>query len=249
MRIAGLAALIVSLFQATASGRPGAEDARALYRRADRHFNVAEIEQALPLYEQAYRLKPIARYLFTIGECQRYLGRSRDAIGSYQRYLELLPRARNRAVAEQRIQMLTRALASGGASRPAASIPLEAPPVEPESAPPPPPAERSRIRPAILFAGVGLTAALLATGIATGQLAHDRAAEYRDLATSQARRLSLKEAGERLRTTSIVTFALAGAAAIATAVHGLLWYRHERARRAAVAVVPWGGGLVIAGEL
>lgn len=236
---------------ATAAGRP-TEDARALalYWRADRHFNVAEIEQALPLYEQAYRLKPVARHLFTIGECQRYLGRSREAIASYRRYLELLPRARNRAVAEQRIQTLTRELATGEGSRPATSMPLEAPPLEPEPSPPPPQAEaRSRIRPAVLWTGVGLTAALLATGIATGQLAHDRAAEYRDPATSEARRLSLKDSGERFRTTSIATFALAGAAAIATTVHGLLWYRHERARRAALAVVPWGSGLVVAGEL
>ncbi len=112
MQIAGgLLALLLMGLGAEAAPRQDAR-ALALYKRADRHFSVAEVEQALPLYLEAYRLKPVARYLFAIGECQRYLGQHREALASFRRYVQALPTASNRAEVELRITALERKLAA-----------------------------------------------------------------------------------------------------------------------------------------
>jgi tetratricopeptide (TPR) repeat protein len=241
----------LGLLASTAATAGPVEDASAdaLYQRAEQHFSVAEIGRALAAFQQAYRLKPIPRHLFSIGECHRYLGQDQAAIASFRHYLRHLPRARNRAQVEKLIEELTGKLARS-ASRPASTETVVHPAPPPREVPPSTPGEERRqgTGRALFWTGAALTGALLVVGVVTGQLAHERGGEYRDPATAVAERQALKDSGERLRTVSIVSFAVAGAAAIGTAVVGILGWRRARAERAAVRVMPGAGGLALSGE-
>jgi tetratricopeptide (TPR) repeat protein len=237
----------------------GARDrqARALFKRAEVHFNVQEFGQALKLYRRAYKLKPLAGFLLNIGQCQRHMGKYKEALFSYEVYLERAPNAPNREQVERLIERVKRQQAAAKASRP--------PPYEPSQQPERPLFEVSDVDASaskqpeegeggrssvLLWSGVGLTAALLTTGVVTGQLASDRAAEYRDPGTSVPDRHELKDTVTALSTTSVITFSLAGVAAVGTALYYWMGSGQEPAVSAAVSPLPGGGAaLSIGGEL
>jgi tetratricopeptide (TPR) repeat protein len=231
--------------------------ARALFKRAEVHFNVQEFGQALKLYRRAYKLKPLPGFLLNIGQCQRHMGRYRKALFSYKVYLERLPNAPNRPQVERLIERVKRQQATAEAPRPRQPVPA-APPERPlfevsdvgaPGSEQPDDGEGGRSA-VLLWSGVGLTAALLTTGVVTGQLASDRAAEYRDPGTSVPDRHELKDSVAALSTTSAVTFSLAGVAAVGTALYYLMTAGQESAVSAAVAPLPGGGAaLSIGGEL
>ena len=95
--------------------------------------------------------------------------------------------------------------------------------------------------------GVGVTAALLATGLATGQVASNQSAEFREPGTSADRRRSLDNSARALSVTSVAMLIAAGATGVATAWYWLFGPESTARRISAApvrggAVVGWGGG-------
>lgn len=160
--------------------------------------------------------------------------------------MEQIPDAPNRKQAERLIELTQKKLAEQqqpGSKSEAKSTDV----LEQRSEGPGP------VRTALLWTGVGLTVALAATGVVTGQLAHDRSEEYLDPSLSLERKRELRDTGQAMKATSVITLSLAGAAAIGTVVYYFWGYR--RARRSTFSVVPTamllsgGGGLSLSGEL
>jgi len=255
-------ALALSLMLVGAAARGDARsDARArkIFREAEVHFNLQEFEKALSLYKQAYKLKPLPGFLFNIGQCQRYLGQYQEALFSYRIYLARMKDPPNRAQVEGLIKetegLFARQQAGENPEPPKPPLRAVEPqepdrPIEPEPEPDPNSFENRGPRALPVWVGISVTAGLLAAGVVTGQMAHSRAEEYADEATSVPRRRDLKDSGESLRTASIVGFSLAGASAIATTVYYLLVY--EPARRAwrerrTLTLSPSPGGLTLSG--
>ncbi|MDB4952655.1 MAG: hypothetical protein JWO36_224 [Myxococcales bacterium] len=76
------------------------ERAKVLFGDGNQHYNLGEFPQALELYKSAYRVKPLAAFLFNIAQCHRKLGHYQEAITMYQSYLAGIPDAKNRELVE-----------------------------------------------------------------------------------------------------------------------------------------------------
>ena len=100
----------------------------------------------------------------------------------------------------------------------------------------------------MLWSGVGLTAALVVTGIATGQIASNQSEEYRDPATSPERRRSLDDSAQALSTTSIVAFTTAAAVGVGTALYYWLGSREPVERTVSAAPLSGGGIVALSGR-
>jgi tetratricopeptide (TPR) repeat protein len=83
---------------------------------------------------------------------------------------------------------------------------------------PPPGPPRRRLPAYYFWAGVGITAAMVVVGTASGALALQRSAAYKDVTTTYYQMQALKDSGEALKLTSNISFAVAGATAAATTV-------------------------------
>ncbi len=79
--------------------------ARAAFRRANQHYALGELPQALESFKEAYRAFEDPTFLYNIGQCQRRLGKTEDAIQSFRSYLRT--DAPDRAEAERQIERLT----------------------------------------------------------------------------------------------------------------------------------------------
>jgi tetratricopeptide (TPR) repeat protein len=77
--------------------------AKELFTEGNEHYNLGEFAKALPLYKQAYRVKPLPAFLFNIAQCHRKLGQHVEAIAMYQSYLAGVPDASNRKLVEDLI--------------------------------------------------------------------------------------------------------------------------------------------------
>jgi tetratricopeptide (TPR) repeat protein len=67
------------------------------------HSDLAEWEQALVEFKEAYRLKSDATFLYNIAQCHRKLGHVDDALAFYKTYLRRAPDAANREKVDRRI--------------------------------------------------------------------------------------------------------------------------------------------------
>ena len=105
------------------------------------HFDLAEWEQALVEFKEAYRLKSDASLLYNIAQCHRKLGHVDDALTFYKTYLRRAPEAPNREEVERRIQELEaeQQARKAEAKAPAEAKPaiLPAPPAEQRPVPSP----------------------------------------------------------------------------------------------------------------
>jgi len=225
------------------------ERARVLFQKAEVQFNLQQFDRALALYTQAYELRPLPGFLFNIGQCQRYLGQDEQALFSYKIYLVRVPDAPNRLQVEELIQQMEQRLRRTPASVPATS---QAAPATPPRTPLAPELgdgqDPQGPRALWIWTGIAVFAGLTATGVVTGQMAHNRAEEYNDPKTSIPRREDLRDSGQRLRTGSIVSFALGGATAVATGLYYYLGYRARRRTRLMAMPTLGGGALSIGGE-
>ncbi len=106
--LVAIVALVLSL--AWCPSKTFAQDdttaAKAHYAAGLQHFNLAEFEQALAEFKEAYRSKPDPVFLFNIGQCHRKLGHVTDAITFYRSYLREAPDAKNRNEVDRRIAEL-----------------------------------------------------------------------------------------------------------------------------------------------
>jgi tetratricopeptide (TPR) repeat protein len=76
------------------------EEAKEFYEDATIAYDDGRYDQALRLFERAYVRAPLPGFLFNIGQCHRQLGNSAQAIDFFERYLEQVPEAPNRADVE-----------------------------------------------------------------------------------------------------------------------------------------------------
>lgn len=223
--------------------------AKVLFKKAEVHFSVGEFEQALELYRQAYKAKQLSAFLFNIAQCNRYLGRYKEAIFFYKRYLAQEPGTPHRSQVEAFIKECEERLAAmpppetlqppDVQRNPSASQPVIAARA---------PARDHRLA-TLLWSGVGIGGALLVTGAVTGIISNSKNQEYKDPATSIERRQELKDSGQALGITSVVMLGLGGGIAVATGAFYLFHYR--RSVEPSVSFVPMvgsdGGQLVLGG--
>ena len=66
-------------------------NARALFEEAEIHYRLQEFEAALNKYKEAYTLSKLPGHLVNIGQCYRQLGRYREALLSFQSFLDEVP--------------------------------------------------------------------------------------------------------------------------------------------------------------
>ena len=74
-----------------------AAEAKRYYGTASRAYDLAEYDQALRAFKEAYRLVGDPAFLFNIAQCHRKLGHPADAITFYKTYLRRAPNTTHRA--------------------------------------------------------------------------------------------------------------------------------------------------------
>jgi tetratricopeptide (TPR) repeat protein len=142
------AILLVVLVTRTGAARADKEGARAAYRIGMQHYNLAEYNEALRSFKEAYRQFEDPTFLFNIGQCHRQLGDRQQALTFFRTYLREVPDAANRedvkrlvATLEQQIadEQKSRSVPPQGTLTPAAVAPspqLTAPTPSPAAAAP-----------------------------------------------------------------------------------------------------------------
>ncbi len=85
-----LAAVCLSA-AALAGAQTAEQKARAEFQKGQTASDLAEFKEALGHFTEAYRLKPLAGFLFNIGQCQRQLGAYKEAAFFFRRYLDSNP--------------------------------------------------------------------------------------------------------------------------------------------------------------
>src|SRR5262245_56298095 len=114
MRFVGAAWCAVSfaclVAPATAAPAPPTEsrvaEAKQHSAAATKFYDLAEYENALREFKEAYRAVEDPAFLFNIAQCHRKLGQTQDAITFYRTYLRRAPQSANRAEVERRIAEL-----------------------------------------------------------------------------------------------------------------------------------------------
>ncbi len=77
--------------------------ARQHFEKGQTHYKLGQFEEALSEYSQAYKLAPLAGFLFNIGQCHRRLEDYEQAVFFLKGYLREKPKAKNRALVENLI--------------------------------------------------------------------------------------------------------------------------------------------------
>lgn len=96
---------------------PAERAARRHYDRGKKLFDIQKFDEAIDEFQKAYDAKPIPKFLFNIGQCQRNLGDNQAAIFSFKKYLKLDPDADDREEVEQLIDDLQRKIDDGETKR------------------------------------------------------------------------------------------------------------------------------------
>jgi tetratricopeptide (TPR) repeat protein len=140
MRLAFAAIVILELVAVRAHADKRTAEARALYEKAITHYDLAEYDQAIAEFKQAYELTREPGLLFNIAQAYRLTKDYEQALHFYRTYLDLKPNAPNRADAEAQIAKMKEALqAAPPTPAPVAPPPPVAAPPEPTVAPTPAP--------------------------------------------------------------------------------------------------------------
>jgi tetratricopeptide (TPR) repeat protein len=133
MRAVILSIIMSSLLPTVAHATSGDKaKARELYRVGTQHYNLAEYDQALDAFKEAYREFEDPIFLFNIGQCHRQLGHKQEAIGFYRGYLRNEPTASNRDEVNALIAKLEASIVEDNAAK---QIP-SANPATPSQGPP-----------------------------------------------------------------------------------------------------------------
>jgi tetratricopeptide (TPR) repeat protein len=92
-----------------ASVDPDEAKARALFTEAQKAYDVGQFPQALELYTQAYKLKPLPGFLFNIAQCQRQMSNYKEAAFTFGRFIDLSkPEAPNVGLARELVDDMHR---------------------------------------------------------------------------------------------------------------------------------------------
>jgi len=135
--------------------------ARALFSKAEARFASGEFKEALDLYQQAYRVKPLPGFHLNIGQCYFNLEQYERAVHHYRQYLRS-ESPKHREEAEKLIKLGQQKLAEQRRDAPAqegqeAEVPPpEVPSAEvPPAEQPPPPASHETPGPPTVVLGLG----------------------------------------------------------------------------------------------
>jgi tetratricopeptide (TPR) repeat protein len=201
MRVTTIAAALITLgvsFEALADDKA---KAKALYDEGLRQYNVAEYDEAIRAWKQAYLLSKRPRLLFNIGQAYRLSGDCKQALTFYASY------RREEAKADQQEDLIE---AEKICNAKLAEKPAEPPPPQPQPQPSPteplaqgtpPPADRTTRTSGMRKAGIVVGLAGVVVGAAGLYFAVDAGSksdeldEYRgEWGTDQ---VALDEAGKR----------------------------------------------------
>ena len=89
IRCATLAVFLVALALTSSiqSGHVHAQDADALFRKAEKLYRSSDFKKAKALYQESYRAKPDPKVLLSIAQCFRNLGELNNAIKTYEAFV------------------------------------------------------------------------------------------------------------------------------------------------------------------
>jgi tetratricopeptide (TPR) repeat protein len=167
--------LAISLHARTAAADSASEkEAKRLYDKRTKHFNLGEYEAAITAYKDAYRAFENPYFLFNIAQAARLAGDNRQALTFYKSFLNAAPDAPERPEVTRRIAELEVMIREEDEKKKAK--PVELTPKDPAKTqdaakplPPPPPPHEERSSPIYskwwFWAGVGVIA--VGAGVAT----------------------------------------------------------------------------------
>lgn len=191
------------------------EQAVVLYTRAEERYREGDYEAAALLLREAITLHEAAAMHYNLAKALEGLEDLDGAIAAYERFLELAPDNPQRDSVNASLEELRAARAAAESEPEPESVePVRASPELAPSEPSAPPPERS-IGPFIVL---GAAALPLGAGIATGVLSRGAIDDARD-APDQPTAKDHADSAERLSLIANLSFALAGALAIA----GTVW--------------------------
>ena len=98
---------------APASAGDSTAAARAHARQALAFYDLKRFQEAYQEYEQAYLIEQDPALLYNMGQCQRKLGNSEEALHFYRTYLRRVPKGPSAVEAEKRVRELEDATARG----------------------------------------------------------------------------------------------------------------------------------------
>ncbi len=146
--------ILVVTARVAAADDPALRAAKRHFERGEKLYALTKFSEALDEYQLAFDAKPIADFLFNIGQCYRNLGDYDSAIFSYKKYLTLAPTAPNREKVEQLITELESQRDHSDTRR----LGLERKPTPPPNRPTPPEA-RPIYKTWWFWTGIGVVAA------------------------------------------------------------------------------------------
>lgn len=113
-RVGALGALALSIFLCGSARADAISDgsAKDAYQRGAQAYAKHQYPAAASAFEEGYKLKPHPAFLFNLALTYRAMDKSQQAISYYERYLEMLPNAPDRAQVETAIADEKRKLAA-----------------------------------------------------------------------------------------------------------------------------------------
>jgi tetratricopeptide (TPR) repeat protein len=131
------------------------EQAKALFDKAEAHYQLGHFREALADYEAAFHLRRKAALLFNIAQCHRQLEQFKEAATTYRSFLRLAPENPKSETARELLAKVEEALAKQQAAQTSPPLDTQRPDAAPEippsvSAPPvvPPAALAAEAEPA-----------------------------------------------------------------------------------------------------
>ncbi len=99
------------VFSGTAFAEPRSQ-VRELYETGMAHYQLEEWDQAIASWEQGFRIRPTAEFLYNIAQAHRFAKRPEKALSFYKKYLRMDPKSAARANVERQIEQLEAVVAS-----------------------------------------------------------------------------------------------------------------------------------------
>ncbi len=161
-------AALLSAATARAASQPGelrppqdGEAAKQHYEKATAAYALGNFTEAALSYERAFELKPDPALLYNAAQAHRRSGNRQRAMELYRSFLQVFPRAENRALAERHLHELERVAVGEPAAVPASALaPAPAPAAEVVGRSPPASAGRPLWKNPWVWVAVGAAAVL-----------------------------------------------------------------------------------------
>jgi tetratricopeptide (TPR) repeat protein len=236
-----------------------AAEARELYTKAMRHYELGEYDPAIDNFKRAYELSQAPGLLFNLGQVYRLKKDWAQALRLYRSYVRLVPQAKNRADVESMIiemqanvdEEQRKATEAAAAAQQAQQVPVTPPaqPVSPPSAqepapvvvvvPPPPPPPRPKHAKLKMWtggilavAGLGAIGAGIALGLRSRSDSRQLIADANDGSqTWDGTHQALYRDGQRMAIGATTLDVVGGALVVVGVVVGVLGTRDWRHTR------------------